>query len=43
MDEQPPVNQEAQAKIQDDVTPLTEEEVSTLDSIASRSKKPRSR
>ena len=28
MDDQPPVNQVEPAKIQDDVTPLTEEEVS---------------
>jgi len=28
MNEQPPGNQEAQARLQDDVTPLTEDEVS---------------
>ena len=43
MNEQPPVNQEAQAKLQDDVTPLTEDEVRTIRLQASRSKKPKLR
>jgi hypothetical protein len=42
-EQQPPVNQEAQAKLQDDVTPLTEDEVRTIRLQASRSKKPRLR